>query len=188
MNKDQQWIKALRKGQREVLGKIYLHHREGFLSYAQSYGLPGEELRDIYQDSIIALYENVRQGKLEGLKSSLKTYLYAIGKYKILARLKNSSASTSELMVEPLADGPEPLETSDTEERQQKLQRAYEQLGPRCREILRRFYYEAQKLEEIREAMDYPSRDTVKAQKSRCLKQLKEIVHSHGKRQAGLDQ
>src|SRR5690554_7463355 len=70
MNKDQQWIKALRKGHREVLGKIYLHHREGFLSYAQSYGLPEEELRDIYQDSIIALYENVRQGKLEDRKST----------------------------------------------------------------------------------------------------------------------
>ncbi|WP_088655653.1 RNA polymerase sigma factor [Geofilum rhodophaeum] len=188
MNKDQQWIDALQKGDREILGKIYLHHREGFLRYAQRYALPEEELRDIYQDSIIALYENVRQGKLEGLKSSLKTYLYAIGKYKILARLKNSAVSTSELMVEPLADGPEPLETSAAEERQQKLQRAYEQLGPRCREILRRFYYEAQKLEEIREALDYPNRDTVKAQKSRCLKQLKEIVHSHGQRQAGLDQ
>lgn len=61
------------------------------------------------------------------------------------------------------------------------LQTAYRKLGQKCREVLRLFYYEGKKLDEIQQTLRYDSKDTVKSQKSRCLKQLKEIVGAYEK-------
>ena len=47
-----------------------------------------DDLIDIYQDSVIAMYQNftTKQTRIEN--SSLKTYLFSIGKHKIYDRLK----------------------------------------------------------------------------------------------------
>jgi DNA-directed RNA polymerase specialized sigma subunit len=41
---------------------------------------------------------------------------------------------------------------------------------------LQLFYYEEKKLDEIQEQLGYTSKDVLKSQKSRCLKQLKELI------------
>jgi DNA-directed RNA polymerase specialized sigma24 family protein len=43
------------------------------------------------------------------------------------------------------------------------------------------FYYRGMTLEDIQREMTYEAKDTVKSQKSRCLKQLKEIIGVNGK-------
>src|SRR5690554_2756328 len=130
MNKDQQWIRSLQHGDTAVLDEIYLQYKGGFLEYAKRYPIDQDVVRDIYQDSMIALYENIVQGKLNGLKSSIKTYLYAIGKYKIFAYLK--SPRTEELRDEELMDNVSLLEIETAEARLTLLQHAYILLGPKC--------------------------------------------------------
>lgn len=179
MNKERQWIQSLQNGDTATLDVIYLHYKSGFLAFAKRYPIATEVALDIYHDSIIALYENIVQGKLNGLKSSIKTYLYAIGKYKIFAYLK--SPKQEELNGEEYMEQISLFEIDTAEERLKLLQRAYLQLGPKCRQMLQLFYYEGLKLEDIQREMSYESKDTVKSQKSRCLKQLKAIIRTNGK-------
>src|SRR5690606_28868566 len=153
MNKERQWIQSLQNGNTAILDEIYLQYKGGFLEFAKRYPIDPDVVLDIYHDSVIALYENIVQGKVNGLKSSIKTYLYAIGKFKI----------------------------DTAEERLKLLQRAYLQLGPKCQQMLHLFYYRGLKLDDIQREMSYESKDTVKSQKSRCLKQLKEIIQTNGK-------
>lgn len=180
MNKDHQWIKSLKDGDTTILDAIYLRYKNGFLAFAARYPISREVALDIYHDSVIALYENVVKGKLDGLKSSIKTYLYAIGKYKIFTHLKSNPVQEEQLVDEPTEEMAL-FEIDTAEERLKLLQRAYLQLGPKCKQVLDLFYYHGLKLADIQRRLAYPSKDTVKSQKSRCLKQLKEIIRTNGK-------
>lgn len=175
MNKERQWIQSLQNGHMSTLDVIYLQHKGGFLEFAKRYPIEMDVVLDIYHDSIIALYENIIQGKLNELRSSIKTYLYAIGKYKIFAYLKSTSQREEQLddeLIEEIAL----FEIDTAEERLKLLQGAFLQLGPKCQQVLNLFYYRGLKLQEIQHQMSYESKDTVKSQKSRCLQQLKKII------------
>lgn len=179
MNKEQEWIRLLQNGNTAILDEIYLQYKGGFLEFAKRYSIEADVVLDIYHDSVIALYENIVQGKLNGLKSSIKTYLYAIGKFKIFAYLK--LPKQEELNGDEFMGQINLFEIDTAEERLQSLQRAFLQLGPQCLKMLQLFYYRGLKLEEIQREMSYESKDTVKSQKSRCLKQLKVIIRTNGK-------
>ena len=177
----QQLIKRLKNGDSAVLETIYTKYRKPFLSFASRYNLDKEELLDIYQDSILALVDNVRNGKIETLDSTLKTYLFSIGKFMIFKKLKHLEV-VNEL----------PLDTNRLEHYANEIdnQRVYEQeelelfkkcfgqLGKQCQELLNLFYYRGYTLEEIQETLDYDNYNVVKSQKSRCLKHLKELIKS----------
>ncbi|TDO02784.1 RNA polymerase sigma factor [Sunxiuqinia elliptica] len=182
MNKDQQWIRSLQNGHQEILGEIYLRYKRAFLDFAKRYPIETDEVLDIYQDSIIILYENIKQGKLNRLKSSIKTYLYAIGKYKIFAYLKAKPKDSEHLQTIEAVEEMTIFEINTAEEQLKRLQQAYRQLGPKCQEVLRLFYYQGKTIEDIKNTLSYESKDTVKSQKSRCLKQLKEIVRNNENR------
>lgn len=69
------------------------------------------------------------------------------------------------------------LEDEDEgKEQVQQLGIVFKKLGEQCQKVLRLFYYEEKKLDEIQQLLSYSSKDVLKAQKSRCLKQLKELI------------
>lgn len=165
-------ILALKNGDRREIEKLYNEYRSGFILFLTRYGVPQEELTDIYQDSVVALIENARKGMMDHLEVELKTYLFAIGKFMVFKHLKKEKEITSEdLLVEWYnADGEEMEES--------RLQEALKRLGSRCYELLNLFYYEGKKLDEIQVLMGYDKKDVLKSQKSRCLKQLKEMMEN----------
>lgn len=165
-------IAGLKSGDRREIEKLYNRYRNGFILFLSRYGLPQEELTDIYQDSVVALIENARKGLMDHLEVELKTYLYAIGKFMVFKRLKKEKEINAEdLIFEWYDTGRE-----DTDE--SRLGAALKRLGSRCYELLYLFYYEGKKLDEIQEIMSYDKKDVLKSQKSRCLKQLKEMLEN----------
>jgi len=181
MNRERRWVQALHNGDQRTLEMIYLQYKGGFIEFARKYPIAVDDVLDIYHDSIIALYENILQGKLSDLKSSIKTYLFAIGKYKIFAYL-NRAAKQEMMPEDELVEEIDLYEMDTAEERLVNLQQALLRLGPKCRQMLTLFYYKGLKLEEIQHQMAYESKETVKSQKSRCLKQLKNIIRTDGNR------
>ena len=57
------------------------------------------------------------------------------------------------------------------------MQKALNQMGGKCKEILKLFYYQEMKLDEIVETMSYENKDVAKSQKSRCLKNLRKLIN-----------
>jgi DNA-directed RNA polymerase specialized sigma subunit len=57
------------------------------------------------------------------------------------------------------------------------LQKGLDKLGEQCRKVLKLFYYEEKKLDEIQFELNYTNKDVLKSQKSRCLKQLKDLTN-----------
>lgn len=177
--KEQRLIEALKNADTDVLRTIYVSNRVAFVQFARAYNLDREEVLDIYQDAIIALRENAINGKLDSLRSSIKTYLFGIGKYMIYTKLKEQKRVRPVETIEESND-PELVEHIPqgiqlTEEKKRVLE-AFELLGERCKQVLTLFYYRGFTLEEIAKVLQYNSTDVVKSQKSRCLRSIKDHI------------
>jgi len=175
MEKESVLLDRLKSGSNRDIIRIYDDHKGAFVRFATKYPIASEDVLDIYQDAIIVLWEHARQGKLDGLKSSIKTYLFGVGKYMMLNRLKKTSMQQP--MVDEITEIPDNLyDETLRRERVELLRKGFRQLGNQCQKILRMFYYDGKKLDEIQTELGYANKDVLKSQKSRCLKQLKELT------------
>ncbi len=169
----------LKKGPNQALEKIYTAYRSSFLQYAKKYGLDDDSLIDVYQDAFIALREHAINGKLDHIKSSVKTYLFSIGKYKIYDLLKKQKTTLSYENNKDFLNSSELIDVFEEPKlttEQRLLRKHFKQLGKRCQEVLTLFYYRGLTIEEIAENQGYENKNVVKSQKSRCLKSLKEFI------------
>ena len=170
-------IEQLKKGDEKTIHQLYVDHKNGFSLFANKYDLSSDDLLDIYQDSIIALCENAKKGTIDNLESSISTYLFSIGKYMIYRKLKgkkkNISIDYDYHLPQVIEDENDEIES---ENEIQLLQINFKKLGDQCQKVLGLFYYEEKKLDAIQIELNYTNKDVLKSQKSRCLKQLKDLI------------
>src|SRR5690606_8476310 len=176
MNDESQVISLLKRDDEKTIHKLYTAYKPGFYMFANKYPIAKETVLDIYQDAIVALCENAKKGKLDTLKSSLKTYFFAIGKYMIYAHLKKDNQTTVYENIDDIHFEWEVIE-EENDEQLYLLRTVFSELGDQCQQILKLFYYEEKKLDEITTLMNYENKDVAKSQKSRCLKALKELTN-----------
>ena len=177
VQEDKKLLTLLRKGDEKAILKVYEFYREEFLSWgSKQYSLDQDESADIFQDTVIVLYFNIQQDKIYDLTSSLKTYLFAIGKNLILKKLRKDKRMinvedphvySSDLRIE------NPFEVT---ERQKYIAKIIDSLGEPCISILKYFYFNNFSMEAIAEKMGYKNQHVVKTIKRRCMKTLKSKV------------
>lgn len=174
-------ILRLKRGEQESLAEIYSEYREGFIHWiTNTHQCTRDEAIEIFQHSILTFYENVVEGSFEGLKSAgIKTYLYSIGKNKLLADYRKNMRISST----------EPIETEEHSEivvdvehiKSQKLEiikKAIQDLGDPCRKLLELFYFNNLSIDEIAEIMDYKNGNTVKNLKYKCIQRIKKALEA----------
>lgn len=171
-------IDLIRKNDEPTIKNVYLSCKKSFFKIANRFNLPNDDILDIYQDSMVALIENVQNKKIVDLDCTINTYLMSIGKYMLynhLKRKKNLNLDdTSFMKVENLDDYFTTDEILHTRELQ--LKAAYEKLGEQCQQILKLFYFENKKLDEIQTLLNYENKDVLKSQKSRCISHLRKSL------------
>ena len=178
---DEQLISQLKKRDRNALKNVYERYKTEFFKFASRYNAKTELLEDIYQDALIVLYENAQAGKLDSLRSSLKTYLFGTGKFMLFKRFRDAKKEvhTDEAYVfdnYEQAVIEDVYEDEGPNEYQRQLVANFKKLGEKCREILELFYLRGMKLDEITQTQGYENKDVTKSQKSRCLKSLKQLI------------
>jgi RNA polymerase sigma factor (sigma-70 family) len=84
-------LNAITTGNHHVFNSLYSSYRNEFVKYyIRKLKFTEEECADAFQEAIVILYENIRDGKLTEMTSTVKTYLFSIGKFKLLNILKKS--------------------------------------------------------------------------------------------------
>ncbi len=176
---DKVWINAVKKGDKSVFKTFYITQKNPFLAWAvKQFAYSQSELEDLYQQSMLILYENITAGKLDELSSSVKTYLYGISKNLVLSRQKKEKIvqSHQKKVSEHLNAQAQQAET----EEEQQLKNLVKELMPLmkdpCGRILACFYFEGRKIEDIAQLLNYKSKEVVKVQKSRCMQYLKKMM------------
>jgi RNA polymerase sigma factor (sigma-70 family) len=176
-------IKILVHGNPIEVGKLYNGHREAFLNFGKKYGLSYDDLSDIYQEAFIALRKHALNGKLDTVKSSLKTYLFGIAKFMIFDLLKEKKKTREyNPSTHGIHDSIDVIATDIGDDglshEQVLLQSHFKKLGKKCQEMLTLFYSRGLSIDEIVEHTDYTDGSVVRSQKSRCLKTLKDMIKS----------
>lgn len=165
----------LRSGDERSFEWVYTEYKEGFLAFGKSYQIDSDELVDIYQDAVVALFQNFVDKQVNLEKSTVKTYLYGIGKHLILRTTKQGSKMIRLDNIQETIEEVK-MEEHDESERSQKLAAAFKTLGNKCKEVLELFYYRGFSIKEIVESTEYKDENTVKSHKSRCMKGLREKI------------
>ena len=176
MYKAIQLIDLLKMNDEKAIRNFYNENKNGFILFAKRYNIHSDDIIDIYQDAIIALIENAKKGKIEDLKSSLSTYLFGIGKFMIFQKLRKDGKTIPMESFEKIEMTYDDYTEEETDLQIKLLQKGLNKLGDQCKKVLELFYYEEKKLDEIQSILGYTNKDVLKSQKSRCLKQLKELV------------
>lgn len=160
----------------QTISVFYDQNKESFLGYARKrYGLSDRVLTDIYQDAILALYLNIRDGQYQERPGcSLRTYLFQIGINKIRDYLKLSRKE--EPIMTDFSDMEEPIDESDDPE----LYRLVEQMPSPCRDILFAYYWDGCSMRDIARLMGYKDETVAKAQKYKCLQKVREMFRTMG--------
>lgn len=168
-------LEAFESDREATLADIYRTYRSSFLSYSRRLSDDEELTIDCFQEAVISLYENLAIGKVTDQKSTVQTYLYAIGKHKILNAQKKKKTQLK-LVMEQAESEEQQKEADEATFKKELIAKSFDQLGQKCRDILLKFYYQRYSVEAIMVSMNYKNENTVKAHKSRCLAQLREIV------------
>jgi len=172
-------INNIKNGDRNQLAIIYRAYRSEFIAWICShFQCSRDEARDVYQVSIMILYNNIVNDKLKHLKSSVKTYLFAIGKNKFLELKKVESRFSN--TVDPGDLEIEEVAIWEHEEKELKLQlvaKGLEKLGDPCKTLLELYYFHDMSMDAISEQLNYKNRATAKNLKYKCLNRLRNIFN-----------
>lgn len=139
-----------------------------------------DDAKDIFQESVLVLYNKVKSGNFE-LNSKLKTFLYSVCRRLWLKRLNHQSRNTVDIRdfedFLPVEDDLEQHEERDKHFKQ--MEHSLNQLGEPCKTIIEDFYIKARSMHEICEKFGYTNADNAKNQKYKCLQRLKKLFFEH---------
>jgi len=170
----------IKQGDEDALVKIYLKYKKEFIGWAVKYfNLRPEECEDIYQDAILVFRQNIVSNKLVELNSSIKTYLFAVAKNIALKKVNRASRQLSDEQIkyEPATENKDVIDNIlEYNETHQLIAKLVDKLKEPNRSILKMYYYQNLSMSEIAKKLNYKNDKVVKAQKVRCMNELKKMV------------
>ena len=174
-----QLLHEIRIGTKDVLKKLYDDYREMFGKWAKNhYGCSEEEAGEAYQRAFITLYYNVKNGKLTELKSSIKTYLFAVGKNVLREQFKDKHAKMLPLEEEIYQQQIDASIMDQYEDNHTKslVKRLLDRIGEPCKTVLDLFYFKQYSMEAIAAHQNYKTEQIAAKRKFICLKQLRALL------------
>ena len=134
---------------------------------------------DLYQESMIVLDRNIREGvfKLEG---SLPSYLYSIGKYLWMNHLRKKSLTLKESFSdhEMISTALQPDHIMMDEQRKAYLLSVLGKLGKRCQGILE-LWQLSYSMEEIAQQLNLSDASIARKAKYDCQQQLIKLINGN---------
>ena len=183
LKSDLDWLAAIRENENEAIKQIYKLYREESIAWLnRTFRLEDNAAKDVFQMSVIILYDNVISGKLTSLSSELKTYLFSICKNKCLEIIrKNKKRDKLPDSLHMIKDYvlAEESENQLLEQKIDGLTKALNTIGDPCRQILQLFYYKKLDMGTITKLMKYKNTATTKNLKYKCIKRLQVYFTNH---------
>jgi len=171
---DEQKINAIFSRDEEATRAIYHLYRDEFLNFLRKiHNGDKNDLLDIYSDAFIHVCNKIYFNELT-LTSSLKTYLFGVGRNMMMEYLrkrnKNQEIYQSEIKDEVEED------YSIKMERERIVQEELKELGEPCVSILTLKFWNNLSGEEIAEELEFKNADVVKTRRYKCIQQLRKKI------------
>lgn len=175
-------LKGLAKNDRKSVETIYKQYYNMVQSLIISNNGTADDARDIFQETVIVLYEKAKSDTFE-LNCQLKTYVYSVSRRLWLKRLQQLQKYIPSVNgLEETVPVEEELETHDQRNSEFHLmEKAMLHLGEPCRSLLEAFYLQKRNMTDIASHFGYTNADNAKNQKYKCLMRLKKLFFTEYK-------
>lgn len=172
---EQDLIIGIKDRNRDVLAYLYQQYFPMIVDFVLKNSGSRDDAQDLFQEGLVVIFEKTHQEELE-LKSTFKTYLYAICRNKWLMILrKNRSGPKMVVDTENYQVAEDDTEKQWRVHEQYKVMQAhFKKLGEDCQKVLRLFL-EGTSLREIASAMGFTEK-YAKKRKFICQRQLIESI------------
>lgn len=180
------------------LNKFFLDNKTKSLNFLRKRysSLSEDDLLDIYQESSLALFLNIHDGKLNNLTSSLYSYFLSICNNKALNTLRNTKRTLEldinksitneiddDIFVESKISEIESLVYSNNskliEEDEERIRQCVKNMPKPCNQILWSQYWDKFSLKTIAELYRMKNEAVVKVQAMRCRNKFSEYLKNH---------
>ena len=184
---DGEIVQRIRGRDPEGLAILYETFRSEFVHWAVKFTRCDEnDAFDYYQATIIIVYDNIHAGKIEELKSSLKTYVFSVGKNLAWQHKRQKTRSqkiNAEYYLEMHMNPSDEQSQLAEENNLDLISNCFSQLGDPCHSLLDMFYYHKKSMEEIALKLNYKNPETAKNQKYKCMERLRKLVEAQQEKQ-----
>lgn len=170
---DTTWSDGIRRNDQAVMRALYKAHFPAVRQYVLQNNGTVSDAQDVFQEAIIVLWMNVKQGRFNAAaESGPGGFLFRVAKNKWLdvvrsAAHKHMKVVHSEQALDGRSDAPD-----DIEERIVRLRGVYDKLDDKCRTILDQYYFERKDLATIASGMGVEE-DSIRTIKYRCMMKLR---------------
>ncbi|MDN5200371.1 sigma-70 family RNA polymerase sigma factor [Fulvivirgaceae bacterium BMA10] len=177
---DKKIIQRIKSGDKKELGNIYTHYRSEFLSWImRNYQCELDEAKDYYQFAIMVLYKNISHGKLDNLKSSIKTYVFAIGKNQLLLHKRKNTKFSRDIIYNVIDHSEEEQkEKTIYSNNIELIHKCLESIGDKCKQLIELCYFKKLSMDNITDLLGYKNRETTKNLKYKCMQKLRKLVEN----------
>ncbi len=181
-NEERDLLEGLAASDKKAVETIYRENYNMVQSLIINNNGSADDAKDIFQETMIVLYEKVRSGTFE-LNCQIKTFVYSVSRRLWLKKLQQQNRySAPGDNMEAVVAVEEELE--DHEQRNaefEMMEKAINNLGEPCKSLLEAYYLQKQNMQVIAANFGYTNADNAKNQKYKCLMRLKKIFFAHYK-------
>lgn len=175
-------LKGISENDRVVIQYVYDKYYNGLKVFVLSHGGDEEDAKDLFQDGIVIIYEQVRQKNLV-LQNQFISYFYSICKYQWMNLLRernkmNYKFLEAEFEYEKQAWNENKLEIDEIieKERRSKLyQLNFLKLSNECQKLLKKVT-EGLNVDEITRAMNYKTKNFTYKKRRICKERLIKLI------------
>ncbi len=181
---DKNLVELIRKGgadREQALSRIYLDSgvKTKLNSMITNNHGNMHDGEDFYQEAIIVLDRNIREGNFR-LEGSLSSYLYSIGKYLWMNHLRKKRLTLKENFTdgEMVSHAISPDAILMNDQRKDQLKNLINKLGQRCQNILE-LWQLSYSMDEIAQKLGLTDASVARKAKYDCQQQLIKIIQSN---------
>lgn len=177
-SEDERRLDLLAGGDESMLNALYREYEEAFIAFMiSSFSCDRRRAADIYPECMSILYFNVQNNQLtRPLRSTLKTYVFSIGRHLYRRRYQDKFHRDVDRVAEFEENGALGLMVDRAiilKERARILRDLLARLGEPCNAILHHVYYAKYSYEALAQTLNLPE-GTLRKRKYDCLKKLRQ--------------
>ncbi len=175
--KDTEIFENIDKGRdNEALSVIYKISLPKIRKYILSNSGTEDDVKDIFQDTIVIFYRQVKTGKFKR-ELGIDGFLYHVARnlyIKHVTRYANKNLKTD--VWEDKGASEDLLQNVMSEEKQQLIHRLFEDLGNTCSELLKLVIFQDLSMKDVAARMGFSNENVAKTKNYKCRQRLSKLV------------
>lgn len=172
---DSQLLEGLKNNSEKAFAFFYKQMVSEVKSYIRRNSGDEDDAKDIFQDAVMALLRNIKEGKYDN--RNLKGYFMTIVRYKWLDRIDGRKPIAKMSVLPEFPDEDHDFEISNAPRLGDYFHKVLRQLGDPCRSLIMGTIVFKKTMEEMALRLNYSSAHSARQQKLQCLKKLRLLVN-----------